>query len=151
MEANFKDDIITGGGLRKYRMINNDDGTVSFKDVTDYDTVGTEITADTFNTIANNITHLGNLQAYTEAIGKGTVIQPKATVNVHTTGIQIPAGFRVLMEDVIYTGHACAHVAHKYWIDGQLYVSLYNTADAPMTVDATYGTIVRVIFAPNIG
>lgn len=132
-------------------MINNDDGTVSFKDVTDYDIVGTEINATIFNTIANNITHLGHLQAYGENIGKGTVIQPKAIADLHTTGIQIPAGFRVLMEDVVYTGNISALVYNKYWIDGQLYVSLYNTADIPITVDVTYGTVVRVIFAPNIG
>ena len=60
MEANFKNDIIkeSEGDLRKYRIVQNDDGTVSFVDATEYTQIGTEINADTFNTIANELTDL---------------------------------------------------------------------------------------------
>ena len=38
LKTNFKDDVLdtTQNQLRKYRMINNDDGTISFVDVTEY-------------------------------------------------------------------------------------------------------------------
>lgn len=38
-------------GLRKYRMINNDDGTVSFQDVTNYRVVGSQFGGEEINAI----------------------------------------------------------------------------------------------------
>lgn len=42
LKTDFKDDILSPnmGGKRKYRMIQNDDGTVSFEDVTEYTQTG---------------------------------------------------------------------------------------------------------------
>ena len=41
LSTNFKDDILAdSSGKRKFNMINNDDGTVSFEDVTDYSQYG---------------------------------------------------------------------------------------------------------------
>lgn len=49
LDTTYKDDKFSG--KRKYRMIQNDDGTVSFDDVTDYVVVGTEFGAADLNEI----------------------------------------------------------------------------------------------------
>lgn len=50
LKTNYKDDVFSG--RRKYRMINNADGTVSFEDVTEYSQVG-----DTFGAADINATN----------------------------------------------------------------------------------------------
>lgn len=52
LKTNYKDDIISSGILRKYNMIHNSDGTVSFEDVTEYSQVG-----DTFGGADINATN----------------------------------------------------------------------------------------------
>lgn len=97
MEANFKDDIITGGGLRKYRMINNDDGTVSFKDVTDYDIVGTEITAETFNEIATQLN--SNMLTKTAKTYRNVTINPYSG-NMYYTVLDTYENLNINREDI---------------------------------------------------
>ena len=49
--VNFKDDIMNSAmnGKRRYRMINNSDGTISLEDVTTYDQVGSNFGAAQMN------------------------------------------------------------------------------------------------------
>ena len=59
LPTNYKDDIMASSmkGLRRYRQIQNDDGTVSFEDVTDYEQVGSNFGAaqmNQTNTAVNN-------------------------------------------------------------------------------------------------
>lgn len=51
LPVDFKDDIINSsmGGKRRYRMINNPDGTISLEDVTTYDQVGSNFGAGQMN------------------------------------------------------------------------------------------------------
>ena len=51
LPVNYKDDILnsTMDGKRRYRMITNSDGTVSFEDVTTYDQVGSNFGAAQLN------------------------------------------------------------------------------------------------------
>lgn len=51
LPVNYKDDILnsTMDGKRRYRMITNSDGTVSFEDVTTYDQVGSSFGAAQLN------------------------------------------------------------------------------------------------------
>lgn len=51
LPVNFKDDILSSGmsGKRRYNMIQNSDGTVSFDDVTDYTQVGSTFGAAQIN------------------------------------------------------------------------------------------------------
>jgi hypothetical protein len=53
---NMKDDLLSESmdGKRRYKMINNSDGTVSFEDVTDYDQVGSDFGASEINGIIKN-------------------------------------------------------------------------------------------------
>jgi len=59
LPTNFKDDVLASamGGKRRYNMIHNGDGTVSFEDVTEYTQVGSTFGAaqiNATNTAVNN-------------------------------------------------------------------------------------------------
>lgn len=50
LSTGFKDDILSdSSGRRKFQMIQNDDGTVSFEDVTDYSQTGSTYGAKEVN------------------------------------------------------------------------------------------------------
>lgn len=49
LKTNYKDDVLVSGQQRKYNMIQNSDGTVSFVDVSSYAQYGDVLTADDFN------------------------------------------------------------------------------------------------------
>jgi len=57
LPINYKEDIFTGN--RKYRMIENGDGTVSFEDVTEYSQVGDTFGASQINEIDAEINDIG--------------------------------------------------------------------------------------------
>lgn len=64
LRTDYKDDILdlTQNTQRKYRMITNADGTVSFEDVTVYSQVGDSFGASQLNEIANAVTRTkGNI------------------------------------------------------------------------------------------
>lgn len=66
LKTNYKNDVLADGmdGRRKYRIINNPDGTVSFLDVTEYEQKGTNFSASDVNAMAENI----NLSASVENV-----------------------------------------------------------------------------------
>ena len=70
LKTDYKDDILAVGNLRKYQMIQNDDGTVSFQDVTQY-----EQTGDVFGAGDINKTN----QAVNEKFDSGDVVDPMLT------------------------------------------------------------------------
>ena len=51
LPVNYKDDVLTSSmdGKRRYRMINNTDGTVSFEDATTYTQIGSNFGAANLN------------------------------------------------------------------------------------------------------
>lgn len=67
LPTNFKDDILATqmAGKRRYRIIQNDDGTVSLEDVTDYSRVGND-----FGSVQINATNM----AVNESFDKNKVI-----------------------------------------------------------------------------
>ena len=67
LPVNFKDDIMSEAmeGRRRYRMIQNPDGTVSFEDTTEYDQVGSQFGQGQINKTN---------QAVNESLDKGRVI-----------------------------------------------------------------------------
>ena len=68
LPVNFKDDILASsmGGKRRYNLIQNDDGTYSLEDVTDYTQTGSDFGAGQIN--ATN-------QAVNESCDKANVIE----------------------------------------------------------------------------
>lgn len=77
LPVDFKDDVLNEqmGGRRKYRMINNPDGTVSFDDVTTYDQVGSD-----FGQAQVNATN----QAVNESVDQATVIDDQDDLMANT-------------------------------------------------------------------
>ena len=57
MKNDWKDDMFTDT-LRKYRMIQNDDGTVSFEDVTEYTQQGDAFGAKELNAIGDEVNEM---------------------------------------------------------------------------------------------
>ena len=63
LKTDYKDDGFAGN--RKYRMITNADGTMSFEDVTPYDPVGDSFGAKDINTINKTINRLDHVTEIT--------------------------------------------------------------------------------------
>ena len=63
MKTDYKNDILAESmnGLRRYEMINNDDGTVSFRDVSEYTQTGDGVTAGVMNEIG---LHLNKIETF---------------------------------------------------------------------------------------
>lgn len=80
LKTNYKDDVLdtTQNTKRKYQMIDNGDGTVSFEDVTEYLQQGDSFGADDVNAI-------------TDAINKNDGVPVGAVVTFD--GSQLPSGF----------------------------------------------------------
>lgn len=58
LKTNYKEDVLaTSNAKRKYNMITNDDGTVSFEDVTNYDQIGDNFGAADINSTNMAITN----------------------------------------------------------------------------------------------
>lgn len=61
LPTNFIDDILASSNLkRKYKMVNNPDGTVSFDDVTDYQQIGSEFGAKQMNETNGGINEIND-------------------------------------------------------------------------------------------
>ena len=77
LPVDFQDDLLNVymGEKRRYRMINNSDGTVSLEDVTVYDRIGSNFGAGQIN--ATN-------QAVNESFDKNKLIRDLDTINALT-------------------------------------------------------------------
>lgn len=77
LPTNYQDDIlnVSTEGKRKYRMVYNDDGTVSFEDVTPYDQEGSDFGAGDIN--ATN-------EAVNQSLDKAKVIDDLETIQAVT-------------------------------------------------------------------
>lgn len=77
LPVDFQDDLlnVSMGEKRRYRMINNSDGTVSLEDVTVYDRIGSNFGAGQIN--ATN-------QAVNESFDKNKLIRDLDTINALT-------------------------------------------------------------------
>lgn len=71
MKTDYKNDILAESmnGLRRYEMINNDDGTVSFRDVSEYTQTGDGVTAGAMNEIGKAINTFEGNPNYNFRIG----------------------------------------------------------------------------------
>lgn len=91
LPTDFRDDILNESmnDRRRYRMITNTDGTVSFIDVSDYDVAGSDYRAAQFNTtnkVVNEINEeIGNTDI--SDIGDGTVTGALDALNSNFGGI----------------------------------------------------------------
>ena len=106
--TNFKDDILAESmeGRRRYQMITNEDGTVSFVDVTEYEQIGSEFGQAEVNAIHREINR---------KFDSGDVVDPLAAEE---------SGFAA---DAKLTGDALRELSVKLHPVGSIYMSLEPT------------------------
>lgn len=109
LKTDYKDDVLDTevNELRKYQMIQNEDGTVSFVDVTEYLQVGDSFGSVDVNAITERLTDIGT-------VSKKELSSAKAT----TTGswndilsLELPAG-TYLITGSIYTSATLSEGIH---------------------------------------
>lgn len=80
LKTNFSDDILLNGDARrKYNIINNEDGTVSFEDVTEYEVEGDKFDSKTLNEITTRINDIGN-ETVKEDLSVTNITSENATI-----------------------------------------------------------------------
>lgn len=86
LKQNYIDDILdtSKNQRRKYKMVNNDDGTVSLIDVTDYEQVGSEFLASDMNAITKAVN--GKMDSDGDASGTTVTFTEPTELSQPTTG-----------------------------------------------------------------
>lgn len=90
LRTDYKDDILAStNSRRKYNMITNDDGTVSFEDVTDYEQVGDSFGAGDINSANKEIN--SRVKLNDEIVGGQYAAEPWLVLRDEWNSI--PSGF----------------------------------------------------------
>lgn len=93
MKTDYKNDILAESmnGLRRYEMINNDDGTVSFRDVSEYTQTGDGVTAGVMNSIGTHIEDIEDFLRLGYYVGEVSVPIPLVSAGkTFKTTVEIP-------------------------------------------------------------
>lgn len=88
LKTNYTDDVFSGN--RKYNMITNDDGTVSFVDVTVYSTEGDSFGASDINAINTEVNNSFKKTEDISAIGLGSAAKKNVVTSVTSGGGDVP-------------------------------------------------------------
>jgi hypothetical protein len=141
LKTNYVDDVLdtTKNQLRKYQQIQNDDGTVSFVDVTEYTQVGTSFGARDINDTNAAINDVnGKLPEYIDIIAKCPA----------STWCNIPLPDAILSTnrviDVNRPADSDSNVYGVIWwpsADKQITILRINTNGTNLTIDNTAKTI----------
>lgn len=141
LKTNYVDDVLdtTKNQVRKYRQIQNDDGTVSFVDVTEYTQVGTSFGAKDINDTNAAINAVnGKLPEYIDITAKCPA----------STWCNIPLPDAILSTnrviDVNRPADSDSNVYGVIWwpsADKQITILRINTNDKNLTIDNTAKTI----------
>ena len=117
LKTNYKDDVLVSGQQRKYNMIQNSDGTVSFVDVSSYAQYGDVLTADDFNQTNAAVNALN---------GK------KPFVEFHTQNVDLVEG----TNDIYVSGYPKAGF-DQWLLSGYAFLSDATTTPLCGTVDSS--------------
>ena len=141
LKTNYVDDVLdtTKNQLRKYQQIQNDDGTVSFVDVTEYTQVGTSFGAKDINDTNAAINDVnGKLPEYIDITAKCPA----------STWCNIPLPDAILSTnrviDVNRPADSDSNVYGVIWwpsADKQITILRINTNGTNLTIDNTAKTI----------
>ena len=128
LKTNYVDDVLDSSKnqLRKYQQIQNDDGTVSFVDVTEYSTTGTSFGAKDINDTNAAVNELNeSLNDYTMLNGVFSVVNTAKTdeYGIICTNFNLANGVPLFVFDGA-GNYACTklHVYNNY-----LYATMVNT------------------------
>jgi len=136
LKTDYKDDGFAGN--RKYRMITNADGTMSFEDVTPYDPVGDSFGAKDINDTNKAINRLDHVTEVTlTAAGWSSSAPYTQTVSVAgitendrpTVGLYLPVGITAANVDLQEKAYACVNRA----VSGAGKITVYCYKKKPTT------------------
>lgn len=136
LKTDYKDDGFAGN--RKYRMITNADGTMSFEDVTPYDPVGDSFGALDINTTNKAINRLDHVtEVNLTAAGWSSSAPYTQTVSVAgitendrpTVGLYLPDGITAANVDLQEKAYACINRA----VSGAGKITVYCYKKKPTT------------------
>lgn len=137
LKTNYVDDVLdtTKNQLRKYQQIQNDDGTVSFVDVTEYTQVGTSFGAKDINdtnAAINDVNRklsentITKISITDESYSSGVlVVTDKIPHGMHAFGFIITGGTPVSHTAQVWKNLAngSINVTFKTWSDNTLFMS----------------------------
>ena len=142
LSTDFKDDVLASSNSdRKYNMIYNSDGTVSFKDVTEYDQTGTEYGAKEVNeeraAINDNTAKLSTLMK-TKKFEKSVTFNANARTDFYIP-IDQESGYKpVGVMYIDYEGATANLAIGKYSLfSSAFYCSFQNYSQHQQTVTVT--------------
>nr|DAM96688.1 MAG TPA: hypothetical protein [Bacteriophage sp.] len=147
LKTNYVDDVLdtTKNQLRKYQQIQNDDGTVSFVDVTEYTQVGTLFGAKDMNDTNAAINDVNR------KLGKNTITKIQITNASFSSGAlvitdKIPQGMRAF-GFIITGGTPVSHTA-QVWenlANSSINVTFKTWADNTVAMSGTVSGILLCI------
>lgn len=107
LKTNYKDDILLDtSGKRKYTMITNDDGTVSFVDVTDYSQNGDAFGAADINATNTEVNeHFASVDKSLEALNTKIASKEWKEVSIGVTTIPANSNTSVQLSEDISSYH----------------------------------------------
>lgn len=157
LPTNFKDDILSSsmGGKRKYRIIDNGDGTYSFEDVTEYTQTGSDFGAGQMN--ATN-------KAVNESCDKADVIDDLDDIAANQADGKIAGAKAVatlnedledkltwtMIRDVSGGGFGTQSIDLSKYRELMLTISPYSTSDASENSRVLASTIIPVSLLNNV-
>ena len=143
LKTNYKDDILLDtSGKRKYTMITNDDGTVSFVDATDYSQNGDTFGAADINATNTEVNeHFASVEESLEALNtkiSTSTFGSQVTLTKNTDYVCPADGyFRITC------GYQKSSVARGYVNESEL-LTLSSTSSDSVTLDNTIAASVYV-------
>ena len=139
LKTDYLDDILNAdiNTRRKYNIIQNNDGTVSFEDVTEYSQVGTVFGAEQVNEITREVNRSKN--ELDEKISKSDIVD-----NLLSTAANLPLSAK--QGKILKDFHDVqTEIMNKNWIEAKVYKSghtkifrISNYPKAKMTAETKY-------------
>ena len=156
LPVNFKDDIIRGGTDRRYRVVNNEDGTISLEDVTNYEQIGSD-----FNAAQVNQTNA----AVNASADAGKIIDSMDTIRATTKSGYMAGALAVKQLDDEINGNLSVEeiqltnlmaAGSKLYKSGHIYTLIISMANVECSNGLMIGSIpsqhapLSIIYAPIV-
>lgn len=149
LKTNYVDDVLdtTKNQLRKYQQIQNDDGTVSFVDVTEYKQVGTSFGAKDINDTNAAINDVNRKLSNVQSIEKIEIANGKISSGVLVVTDLIPEGKNAFAFIITSGTNIQSHTAQiwKNLNNGSVNVSFKLWSEATLVMNGTVSGILLCI------
>lgn len=149
LKTNYVDDVLdtTKNQLRKYQQIQNDDGTVSFVDVTEYAQVGTSFGAKDVNDTNAAINDVNGKLTNVPSIEKIEITNGKISSGVLIVTDIIPEGKNAFAFIITSGTNVQSHTAQiwKNLNNGSINVSFKLWSEATLVMNGTVSGILLCI------